>query len=40
MHAQIGIKKTVYDPKNVRNDVAEAIIFQGTNSGASTAHKI
>jgi hypothetical protein len=33
MHAQIGIKKTVYEPRNVKNDVAEAMIFHGTSRG-------
>jgi hypothetical protein len=36
IHAQMGIKKTVYDPRNVRNDVADAMIFHGTSSGART----
>ena len=37
MQAHIGIKNTVYDPRKVRNDVAEAIIFHGTSRGARIA---
>jgi hypothetical protein len=33
----MGIRKTVYEPKNVKKDFALEMIFHGTSKGASAA---